>query len=166
MFEILRAFETAKNEKNKFLRSFLIRYTRHKLKSSFFERFNVEDIPLTRELLSEFVQFCECTGIASSDSEPFPYYTDIEKVTIHLSYNIYLLSIKVKSNEYEIEVTATLKNASVTMSMDEEKLNLNFLKEIFLMAIYNYCVAYIYGKKSSLYKWEPKYIKPLDELFL
>ena len=50
MFELMKAYETANHEKNKFLRFIYKKYIKYNLKSNFFKRFDIRFIDISNEL--------------------------------------------------------------------------------------------------------------------
>lgn len=168
MFELVRAFETAKSEKNKFLRFICVNYTKHKLKSVFFKKFDINSIEITKEFLEEFFQIYNCISSEmfgyTNTKYPIVIGTTAEYKYIYISYYDFNIDIKVLNNEFNVEIIDPETNGVTTIHPEMRYLNLSPLRPIILIAIYNYCVAYIYGKNSKLYKKNMDYLNYLYDL--
>lgn len=181
MFEILKAVETAKSEKNKLLRFFYLNYVKFKLKNTFFKRFDVymlfNDIRNTRQLLGEIWQMTTCqgkcrVGLGLNSKTYHPYINYINNYTlafdhifICVNYYGFEIGLSINHDEFIVKVNWLHDDSSIE-SWTYTGPNLPYyIKEIIFMAIYNYCVGYIYGKESKLFKDDESYIENLKELF-
>lgn len=155
MFELMRAYETARNEKNKFLRFIYTKYTKYKLKKVFFNKFNILNMEINKELVFEFFQFFRCTyeEVMDNMNEKYPYFctVDIGRHIMYIQYYDYFINIKVRNDRYDIEILNDYSDRGVTIHPNNEYINLSPIREIILISIYNYCVSYIYGLNSDLY---------------
>lgn len=158
MFELVRAYETARNEKNKFLRFIYTKYTKYKLKKVFFDKFfnvyGIVNADISKELLFEFFQFFQCTydEVIDNMNEKYPYIStiDIGRHILYIQYYDYFISVKVRNERYDIEIVSDHNHNGITIHPDNKYINLSPIREIILISIYNYCVAYIYGLDSDL----------------
>lgn len=167
MFEILQAFETARHEKNKLLRFFLMRHVRRKLKTSFFEKFNksikYRELKPSKELLEEFNQFFNCTDWFGRVSmryaiEPQPFMMDVKNNNIYISYHHYRIKYSFLEDTCNIDIHNYDTGKSVLIHPDIDDVFYGYFGVIILIAIYNYCVTYIYGGDSKLYIYDHHYL--------
>ena len=168
MFELMKVFEIASNEENKYLRFIYQKYARYKLRHSFFKKFSIKNIHFNDLFLKEFCQFYNCIDSSIVFNEKYPYIGHIN-IDIELLY-IYYYDYRIKfthtgRGEYNIEIIDANKMNTIRLFKSETSLNNFFIKEIILMGIYNICVSYIYGKESDLYIDDKRYIKMLKEYF-
>lgn len=152
MFEVLTAYEVANNEKNRFLRSIYLKYTRLKLKKIFFKNFNF-DMELNQEFFDEIIQFFNSTETVeySRHTPNFPtilnaFYFGILKIKFY----DYEIKITVNDNsDVVIDVLNTKTKEEIGYKRDMKFLNMSIFREIILLAIYNYSVAYILEEKDK-----------------
>ena len=176
MFELVRAYEVAKNEENKLLRYFYLRYTKRKLKRIFFDKFNIETITLNRDLIREFLQVYSSieqdrvTRIHSRVNNTYPHIfsANIQTESIEMRYYGFGIRIQIIGiNDFNVSILFTPTNLSdFTIYPDTRYLNISVFKPIILMAIYNYCVSYIYGYESDLYIDNHQYIDTLYDIHI
>ena len=171
MFELMRARESAKNERNKFLRYFLMKYTEIRLRSIFFNRFDIKspDLVINKEFFDEFFQFYNCTkdGTASNFNYAQIIDINIERQMMIVRYKNHRFYITMNSDECTIVIKQyhfEEDTLSTTIIVDYNIFKSNIPGTIILMAIYNYCVSYIYGVKSNLYKDE-EFTKLLCDMY-
>lgn len=173
MFELLQAYETAKNEKNKFLRFFYVNHVKHKLKKDFFEKFayNINNFGTDKELIEEFYNFFDCTydGIHTRmNTSKSPYITYASGIfsKIHIRYgNQYEIKFKIFEDSIDIELIDIQKSIIVSIHPDNKVFYDSLFSRIIIMAIYNYCVAYIYGKYSKLFINDDRYINQILNMY-
>jgi len=169
MFELLNAYETAKHEKNEFFRFFYVRYVRHKLKNSFFKPFKevLGNMTLDKKLLEEFRQIFNCVGIPGTEN------CDTLKIkirfvgssgAIYLSYYDYDISYRDKGDHYDIFIENE-QYRQISIHPEVDNFENSIYAAILLMAIYNYCVTYIYGKHSKLYINDDIYVEKLKYMY-
>lgn len=171
MFELLQTYETANHEKNDILRFIYIKYIRHKLKSSFFGPFkkSIKSMRLNKELLDEFFQFYQCTQI----NTVFRYDNTELRPTINFvseygSINIFYYDYRIKFNIFNDHCNITVEpyfDMPITIHPEISSFYSGFFAEIIIMAIYNYCVRYIYGNKSKLYVNDMSYIYMINNFY-
>ena len=169
MFELLQAYETAVHEDNIFLRFIYKKYVRHKLKSVFFYPFKerMHYIEFNKDLIEEFTQFFNCThkDVFTGTNKENPYMFYISSLnTMSIYYDMYLIRFKFMENNCDIEVERP-NGKTVSIHPENEKFYSSFFSEIILMAIYNYCVSYIYGKNSKLYIKHNYYIEQIRSMY-
>jgi hypothetical protein len=160
MFEILRAYETAKNEKNKFLRKVLLYYTRRNLKKSFFQKFkdNIKTMELNKNLIVEFRQFYNCTDLTPYKGIPHIFYIS-SYGSIYIEYGEYTIRFSFLENNCDIEIDVnTVSDKTVVIHPEYNVFYESFWKEIILIGIYNYSVQYIYGEKTDLFIYDKSYL--------
>lgn len=176
MFELLQAYETATHEKNKVFRFVYTKYVRHKLKTAFFKKFrnSIYSIKLDKNLIEEFRQFYNC---AYSDVESLganfswtttPYIDFITQIgTVHVYYEKYRIKYKFLDDSCDIEIEEKhgLED-SLLVHPENDIFYESFYAEILIIAIYNYCVSYIYGSKSKLFIEDDTYMKNLRVVYL
>lgn len=173
MFELMKAFELASNEENKFLRFIYLKYIRYTLKKSFFKKFSIKDIYFDKDFLYQVCQFFECIHVNWNNAflwinKDYTYVGVVNSKTyvIYVYYYQYKINISyINNSEYYIEITDLHASNTSRLYKSEEELNNSFIKEIILMGIYNICVAYIYDKKSKLYIHDNQYLKMIKEYF-
>ena len=175
MFELAKAYEIARTEKNKFLRFFYLIYTKRKLKSSFFDKFDIEKMVINKDFLMEFLYIYKSIGFTDQDkiylkiNKKYPHVilVDPQLQWIELEYYGFGIDIKIVSDDnFNISILRTPKTTdSITHHIDTAVLNMSMFKPIILMTIYNYCVSYIYGYNSSLYIDDKQYIDRLYDLY-
>ena len=175
MFELLQAYETATHEKNKVFRFVYTKYVRHKLKTAFFKKFrnSIYNIKLDKNLIEEFRQFYMCTHhnirtpkVVYVNSIPF---VDMFSVfsTIHIKYDIYHMKYKFLDDSCDIKIENRYAvDVELSVHPENEIFYEGFYAEILIIAIYNYCVAYIYGTKSKLYISDSTYINKIRAIYL
>ena len=173
MFELLQAYETAKHEKNKVLRFFYTKYVRHKLKTSFFDklRYNIYhmNLKLDRALIDEFIQFYRCVFDIVKIGEPEyrPYlieFSQLWNINIACQDNNHI-RYRFLDDSCDIEVI-DYKQGSVIRHLEYDAFYISIYAEILIIAIYNYCVSYIYGSKSKLFIEDDTYMKNLRVVYL
>lgn len=172
MFELMKAIETAKNEPNRFLRFIYLKYVRYTLKHTFFKKFDVNTIKIDKNFLSMFKQFRDChisrDEVYGTSHDPFVNEMhNVNSNTFIVVYHMgYLIVLYPAMDEYEIQIVyyndTSKCNDICRFSTPNPPL---FLKEIIITAIYNYCVEYVYGSKSDLFKTDLSYEDKLKELF-
>ena len=172
MFELFRVYETAKSEENKLLRKLVIRYTKKELRKSFFNKFYIDKIEIDKNLLVEFMQLYKSIGFTEHIDQnckyPHIFLVDPLRECIEIRYYGFAINIQiVNDDEYKVDILFTPKNTnSLTTYLRLNVLNLTVFRPIILMAIYNYCVSYIYGFKSDLYIDDAQYIQRLYDLYI
>ena len=176
MFELLQAYETARHEKNTLFRFIYTRYVRHRLRSSFFIPFknNINGVILNRELIDEFNQFYDCTHfnnfnnidtVITGVNKENPYMNYItESRCMIIYYDMYRIVFRFAENVCDIDVERP-NGKTVSVHPENKRFYTGFFAEIIIMAIYNYCVTYIYGKHSDLYINDDRYIEVLKSMF-
>lgn len=170
MFEILQVFETAKHEKNKYLRKLYTKYTQYKLKKVFFKKmkYNIKYMELDNNLLREFKQFYLCTrgnvGQYKGNSRIFLVSDDPYNLFM-IDYYDYTIHFLFLEEGCDIEINKMISHKSVLIHPEYDEVYSSFWKEIILSAIYNYCVWYIYGKESNLYINTKSYIDILKSKY-
>lgn len=169
MFELLQAYETAKHEKNTALRFIYKNYVRHKLKSVFFEPFKdrIHCMEFNKDLIEEFTQFYNCTNsnVITGCNKENPYVFCISRLnTMSIFYDVYVIRFKFMDTVCNIEVERP-NGKTVSIHPENEKFYTSFFAEIIFMAIYNYCVTYIYGKNSRLYINNDLYIEKIKSMY-
>ena len=169
MFELLQAYETAKNERNHIFRLFYTSYVKHKLKKSFFKPFknSINGMILNESLIEEFYQFFDCTSknvyTGTNDENPYTFYASSTS-GIYIYYDEYFLKFKFMENNCDINIEKST-GQSVFIHPENEKFYSGFFAEIIIMAIYNYCVSYIYGKYSKLYINHNSYLDKINSMY-
>ena len=137
MFELLQAYETATNEKNKFLRKVYTKYVQHKLKKSFFEKFDIDNIELTDSLIEEFKQFFCCTPSTVKTGNPKVFYIS-SYGSFYIDYDIYHIRFSFLEDHCDIEIDInTDKIKTIVIHPENELFYSSFWVIIILMAIYN-----------------------------
>lgn len=170
MFELFKAYETAKSEKNKFLRKVYIKYTRYRLKRSFFDKFDLSNIEFNKNLLQEFFQLYNCTKDFVNENinvnYPFISVTNIDNGKFSVNYFSYNIFITLAYDEYNTDIIGNDYGGRMITHLvfNDKSTNYAYVKKIILMAIYNYCVSYIYGYKSNLYKDDESYVNKIKDL--
>lgn len=169
MFELVKAYESARREPNAFLRYFYIIYTKYKLKKIFFDKFS-SSLEVNAHFFEEFKQFYQCTFssilfITSCCERNECAYIFMRHNKFVVRYKGYAIKLNILDNFYSIEIDRY--NEALSIQQNVEIFNMGWIKEIIIMGIYNYCVAYIYGRKSKLYKDENSeyFTTVLDQLF-
>lgn len=172
MFEILQAYETANNENNKLLRFFYLRHVRRKLKSSFFEKFNdnisYKYITLNKELLTEFNQFFNCTNtqVFYDKNQPEPFVMGVVDGNMFIYYHHYRIKYTFLENTCDIEIYNSDSGKVVLIHPDIDREFDHYFGEIILIAIYNYCVTYIYGNRNrDLYMYDYKWLEIIHTMY-
>ena len=177
MFELLQAYETATHEKNKVFRFVYTKYVRHKLKTVFFKKFknSIYSIELDKNLIEEFKQFYSCTYdvahylIPRADAPSIRPYVDYitGKGTIYVHYDKYRIKYAFLDDSCDIEIdTKYGKESALLVHPENDIFYESFYSEILIIAIYNYCVSYIYGSKSKLFIEDDTYMKNLRVVYL
>ena len=166
MFELLNAYETARNEKNEFFRFFYIRYVRHKLKKSFFKPFKeiINSMALDKKLLVEFRQLFNCVGVQDPNNLNYTHINFVlDNGDIMVSYYDYTILYMDKENHYDIQIENM--NRNIIIHPENAVFEHSLFSIILIMAIYNYCVTYIYGKYSSLHIDNYKYVETIKSTY-
>lgn len=169
MFELMKAYEIANSEENKLLRSIYLAYTRIVLKRSFFNKFGLDLMDIDKDLLNEFIQLYNCVNESVTVDRAFPY---IEKIInnnqIFIKYYYFKICISYVILDYQIIIIDEMNdNAYISLQLTEDQLNSYPYKEIIFMAIYNYCVSYIYGfTKINMFMGDTKYASYLKQLYI
>lgn len=169
MFELMRVHEAAKNEKNKFLRYFLLKYSNYRLKKSFFNKFDIKspDFEINKDFFTEFFQFYNCTSndVMCKTLYPRILNIDVHRNLIVVNYKYFRIYATIKDDECIIGISKYMIDvAKTTISIDYKIFKHNILGTIILMAIYNYCVSYIYGLNSDLYM-DDEFTKILCDMY-
>lgn len=168
MFELLQAYETANNEKNKVLRFFYLKHVRKTLKKTFFKPFkdSICNMTLDKALLDEFSQFYQCTNhdvyTGLNKEEPNLHYL-LENI-FYIFYNEAYIRYKFMENNCDIDIEFAT-GYTVSTHPENEVFYTSILATIILMAIYNYCVSYIYGKNNELYISDNSYIETIKSMY-
>lgn len=170
MFELMNALETARNINNGFLRWCVEKYTKFRLKKVFFEKFDINNIDLNIRFIHEFYRFydCICNDIWVNDKFPYicnintdreiiriKYYNFTIRIKFHFDHQDYSMNIIDSDNDYKVISTHSGIGTNEWSN----------IKEIFLISIYNFCVAYVYGPQSDLYMDNKSYVEYLKDLF-
>lgn len=158
MFELFRAYELAKNEKNKYIRFFCINYTKYKLKRVFFSKYKKLIINghmrLSVDLLNEFNQFYECTynHTAIRLCHPHIYKLTNNNVLQVFFYNK-LIGVRVNTDHSIVGTISSKDDVHEVFDLEDNSVNhyTYLVSDMVTRAMYNYCVSYIYGSRSSLY---------------
>lgn len=177
MIELLKAYETANNEKNKFLRKIYIFYVRKRLKKLFFDKYDISRIKINYTYLCEFFQFYNCTkdsvNIESINNRyPKLIDCDTENQKITICYMDYVLKFTViQESRYALDIIPPYysndydNSNTINLYINDETLKRSFFAEIINMVIYNYCVGYIYGNKGH-YLFNNEYLYNLEKYFI
>lgn len=174
MFELVQAYELAKNEKSKILKPFVVSYTRYKLRKVFFEKFDYQKIFMTKELLKEFFMIYKAINkddkvYLSNESVmsryPHIIYANDTSNTIRFEYHRYVISIVINENGYNIYVSDKNDKEISYHNLDEDTFKLTTFNQLLAMVVYNYCVLYVYGFVSDLYIDNPNYIKVIEAMY-
>ena len=176
MFELVRAYEIARSEKNKFLRYFYLKYTKKKLKTYFFNKFDIENMTLNKDLLDEFFHVYQLIDLREQGeidllqvNREYPHIDLVDPNSQYMNLMYYGFDIvikKIDDDDFIVSILRTPKDANtITLHPNTEVLNLMIFRPIILMTIYNYCVAYIYGSNSNLYIDDKRYIQRLYDFY-
>lgn len=171
MFELLQLYETAKHEKNKVLRFFYLNHVRRSLKNKYFNKFKFNIlsnmISLDENLLAEFAQFYGCMNYIKRGGDPYMISISESADLIYVRYQQYLLKYKLLENTCDIDIGNSDLNKSILIHpADKETFYSGLFAVIILMAIYNYCVAYIYGENSKLYINHKSWAGKIESMFI
>ena len=175
MFELVKACELAKGEKHIFLRFIYTHYTKWALKHAFFEKFDIYTMRVDRKLINEFFQLYDCVNsyamLDQRQNTLYPYISTVftDKKVINIQYYNFKIKISMSTliDEFTVAVTDLgYQNSNLSFHVNEELINKSCMREIILMTIYNYCVAYIYGNKSSLYIDDRSFIKTIKDFYI
>lgn len=150
MFELLMAYETAKSEKNKFVRWFLLKYTRHKLKHMFFDNYDIiKNMQIDNGLFNEIIQFFNTTKheVSYNNYTPRIIEASMKTSTLYIDFMGYKVDIQIIDKYCDIRVKDNTRD--ILYHRDLQFLNLSLFREIIILTIYNYCVLYILGPKSN-----------------
>ena len=170
MFELLQAYETAKHEKNIVLKFIYKNYVRYRLKSAFFRPFRerIHSMEFNNDLLEEFNQFYNCTSklvyTGVNNEEPYIFYISSDSNVYIITYNNYQFRFKFLENNCDIEVERD-DGKILSIHPENKKFYSSFFSKIILMAIYNYCVSYIYGKNSKFYINNNYYVEHIKSMY-
>lgn len=167
MLELVKAYEIAKGEQNKFLRYVYIKYTKYKLKKSFFNKFDFK-LTANEDLLNEFIGMYKCINDHVNINKSYPYVEDINfSNEIHISYCYFSIYLSYIHSNFKINIVDHgNNNSNLTIQLDENEFNKSSYKAILIIAIYNYCVSYIYGYKSKLYVHDKSHMYDLKNLYI
>jgi hypothetical protein len=175
MFELLNAYEPAKNEKNKVLRYFYLKYVRYKLKKSFFIPFRAmiknstsDDKLLDNNLLLEFAHFFNCVEQYVSIEDLKSSHINIYFATwSHFRVNYYGYNIEYTDRypTYNIDVV-NIHGKHITLHPEHKIFESSIWASIIIMAIYNYCVTYVYGKDSDLFINNDYYSEVINSMYI
>lgn len=177
MFELVKSYEIAKSENNTILRFVFVNYTKWRLKHIFFKKFNIYDIKFDKNIMYDFFQLYNFIDENDKDflkqnfKVPYIISATSEIGMFDIKYYEFEIKIRIDSfNLFHIVIANKYENNSILdFYADDYVLNngtKNKIKEIIFMAIYNYCVSYIYGEKSKLYIDDASYITYLKNLYI
>lgn len=168
MFELVKAYELAKNEEDKYLRFIYIKYTKWKLKHCFFKKFDIYNTRLDYSLFLEAIQIYNCiSDECDIDEFIYPIINRAKDNKILIIFHQYVIKIILLNKTYfQIDIENTDNDTMYSSTINEDGINNHFFKQIFFMAIYNYCVLYVYGKNSKLYLDNKSYIKNIYDLYI
>lgn len=173
MFEILRAYELAKNEKNKLFRFFYTKYTKYKFKRIFDKMSDIIstesniELFVNEELINEFIQFVNCTFDDIDLNKSYPYLRYISKYNVILcQYGNIHIGLKIINHElyYTIQMLNVPEDDKRVYESSNGFSNKLLLRSTFTI-MYNYCVSYVYGKNSKLYIYSESLNYHLQKLY-